>query len=446
MTARAHDDYPPIAASERWYARAVDLIPAGTQTLAKGRTQLVQGVLPRYLERGSGCRVWDVDGNEYVDLSMAIGPLSLGYAHPRVDAAIRAQLDSGITFSLPHPLEVQVAELVREVVPGAERVRFAKSGAEVTSAAVRLARAFTGRDVVLCCGYHGWHDWYIGTTDRHRGVPESTRERSFTFDYNDLGSLEAALDADVAAVILEPITFEEPRPGFLEGLRRACDRAGALLVFDEMWTGFRLALGGAQQRYGVRADLACFSKAVANGMPLSVLTGRGEVMDLLDEDVFFFSTFGGEALSLAAAQATIHELRERDVPGRLARAGAHLRGGLEAQLAGHSLRGARVAGPDCRTLLAFDPAAGDPLLQKSLVQQELCRRGVLWSGTHNLALAHTDGDLDLVLAAFDDALGCLGHALREGRLREAVRGVPLAPVFRRATGFHSRPRLAGAGR
>ena len=313
---RMNPQDPEITESDALYARALGLIPALTQTLAKGPGQWVRGVAPKYLARGVGSHVFDVDGNEFIDYQMGVGPLSLGYAYPRVDDAIRAQLGSGITFSLMHPLEVEVAELVEEVVPCAESVRFSKTGCDVTTAAVRLARAFTGREKVLCCGYHGWHDWYIGVTDRAAGIPQSVKDLTYTFPYNDLPALEEALDEETACVILEPTTFEAPREGFLEGLAAACRRAGALLIFDEMWTGFRLALGGAQEFFGVTPDLACFSKAVANGMPLSILAGRKDVMSLLEQDVFFFTTFGGEALSLAAAKATILEMQEKDVPAR----------------------------------------------------------------------------------------------------------------------------------
>ncbi|MFZ2225468.1 MAG: aminotransferase class III-fold pyridoxal phosphate-dependent enzyme, partial [Candidatus Deferrimicrobium sp.] len=288
---------PVIAGSDRLYARALGLIPCATQTLAKGPTQHVRGVAPKYLKRGAGSRVWDVDGNAYLDFTMAVGPLSLGYCHPEVDEAIREQLADGITFSLMHPLEVEVAERIRETVPGVEAVRFSKTGADVTSAAVRLARAWTGRRKVLCCGYHGWHDWYVAVTARHRGIPSQVRDLTFTFRYNDIASLRRAVDDDTACVILEPLVFEEPREGFLERVRDLCTRERIVLVFDEMWTGFRLAAGGAQAVYGVEADLVTFSKAVANGMPLSVLAGKRRIMDLLEEDVFFFTTFGGEALS-----------------------------------------------------------------------------------------------------------------------------------------------------
>ena len=337
---------PNIAESEALYARARGLIPAGTQTLAKGPTQFVDGVAPKYLARGKGCRVWDVDGNEYIDLSMGVGPLVLGYSYPRVDEAVREQLSHGLTFSLMHPLEVEVAELIRSLVPGADAVRFSKTGCDVTSAAVRLARAYTGRERVLCCGYHGWHDWYVGTTGRAAGVPSSTRALTEAFPYNDTTALFDRLDGSVACVILEPMIFEQPEHDFLRIVKRACEDAGALLIFDEMWTGFRFALGGAQEYFDVTADLACFSKAVANGMPLSVLTGRADVMRLLDEDVFFFTTFGGEALSLAAARATLLELQAERACGELARQGRRLKQGYEQLARQKGLLGTRVVGAD----------------------------------------------------------------------------------------------------
>ncbi len=420
---------PAIAASEALYARARGLIPAGTQTLAKGPTQYVNGVAPKYLVRGLGSHVWDADENEYIDLTMAVGPLSLGYAYPRVDDAVRAQLADGITFSLMHPLEVEVAELVHAMVPGAESVRFSKTGCDVTSAAVRLARAHTGRERVLCSGYHGWHDWYVGTTPRPAGVPAGTRALTQAFRYGDLEGLRAALDDSVACVILEPVLFEEPAHGFLHELSRACRAAGALLVFDEMWTGFRVALGGAQERYDVTADLACFSKAIANGMPFSVLTGRRDVMRRLDEDVFFFTTFGGEALSLAAAKATLLELREQQVPARLEAQGSRLARGYD-ELARKKGLATRAVGLPCRTLIEFDASAGDPLLQKSLVQQELIRHGVLFSGFHNLSFSHRDEDVTHVLGAYDRALDVLRDALADGTLETRIEGRPVQPVFR----------------
>jgi glutamate-1-semialdehyde 2,1-aminomutase len=338
---------------------------------------------------------------------------------------------------------------VRSVVPCAERVRFSKTGCDVTSAAVRLARAYTGRSRVVCCGYHGWHDWYIATTDRQRGVPPAVAELTHTVGYNDLASVEAALDDDTACLILEPTVFEAPRPGYLEELRRLCHARGALLIFDEMWTGFRCALGGAQERFGVTADLACFSKAIANGMPLSVLTGRGDVMRLADKDVFFFTTFGGEALSLAAARATLEILRRDQVPAQLERQGARLRDGYNQLCAELGLTDfTRCQGMGCRSLVVFEgkgPAQGqDPLVMKSFVQQELFRRGILWSGFHNMCQAHGDAEVAQLLAAYRQVLPLLGRKLAAGDLAAALLGEPVEPVFRKVAGFHTKPRPSGA--
>jgi glutamate-1-semialdehyde 2,1-aminomutase len=447
MTSRAVEledrgGYPDIARSDALYERALGLIPGCTQTLAKGPTQHVKGVAPKYLDRGRGSHVWDVDGNEYLDFSMAIGPLSLGYCYPAVDEAIKNQLAKGITFSLMHPLEVEVAELVREVVPCADMVRFSKTGCDVTSAAVRLARAYTGRSRVLCCGYHGWHDWYISVTDRSRGVPSEVADLTSTFEYNDLESLAAAFDEDVACVILEPVTFQPPKPGFLEALKTLCELHGAVLVFDEMWTGFRVALGGAQEHFGVTPDLACFSKAVANGMPISILAGRRDIMELCAEDVFFYTTFGGEALSLAAAKATIEELRRTRGPERLAAQGKKIKEGVNAILSRLGMDFVKCAGLDCRTIVTFDAAAANPLEQKSLVQQELIKRGILWNGFHNISLSHSDEDVARTLAAYEEVLPILKQAVGDGRVREALRGEPVAPVFRRTSNFNTKERKA----
>jgi glutamate-1-semialdehyde aminotransferase len=428
-------DYPSIAASDELYARALRLIPAATQTLAKGPGQYVRGVAPKFLQRGKGSHVWDVDGNEYIDLNMGIGPISLGYAYPAVDEAIRAQLEEGITFSQMHPLEVEVAEMIAGLVPGAEGIRYSKTGCDVTSAAVRLARAFTGRDGVVCCGYHGWHDWYIGTTDRYRGVPLDTRAMTRTFDYNDIDSAAEAISNETACVIVEPSLFELPRPGFFEELRRLCSLRGALLILDEMWTGFRVALGGAQERFGVQADLACFSKAIANGMPLSVLTGRREVMRLLDREVFFFTTFGGEALSLAAARATLQVMVAHGVPRRLEELGNTLRDGYNRVVASLGIDWSRCVGVGCRSMVVFEArgaaSGADPLEMKSLVQQELVKHGVLWSGFHNLCFSHTEEDARVVLDAYAQALTVLKDALAGAGVPEALRGAPVEPVFRR---------------
>ncbi|MGH9765064.1 MAG: aminotransferase class III-fold pyridoxal phosphate-dependent enzyme, partial [Blastocatellia bacterium] len=210
---KLNEDYPRITRSEEYYERSLGLIPCHTQTLAKGPGQYVRGVAPKYIERGRWAHVWDVDGNEYIDYTMGVGPVSLGYSYELVDIAILEQLRRGITFSLMSPLEVEVAELIRNAAPNAEMVRFSKTGCDVTSAAVRLARAYTNRDRVLCCGYHGWHDWYISVTSRNDGIPRGVQVLTSTFEYNDIDSVVSSIDENTACVILEPVVFEPPRDG-----------------------------------------------------------------------------------------------------------------------------------------------------------------------------------------------------------------------------------------
>jgi glutamate-1-semialdehyde 2,1-aminomutase len=435
-----NDNYPVTEVSDQLYERALPIMTPVTQTLAKGPGQYVNGVAPKYLKKGKGAHVWDVDGNEFLDYNMAIGPLSLGYCYPKVDEAIITQLKDGITFSMMHELEVVFAELIHQVIPNAESIRISKTGADVTSAAVRVARAFTGRKKVLCCGYHGWHDWYISVTSRNSGIPEEIKELSSTFEYNDLQSVKDGLDEDVACVILEPFVFEAPKNNFLQELKALCEANGTLLIFDEMWTGFRVAIGGAQEYFGVTPDLACYSKGFANGMPISLLTGRRDVMELFKEEVFFFTTFGGEALSLAAAVATIKEMINRNVPAYLAEKGKLLKDGYnvlaeELGIANYT----RCIGYDCRSMVTFDAAAGNPLEVKSFVQQELIKKGILWSGFHNMSFSHTDEDIAYTLHAYREVLGLLKEAIVGQDIAAKLRGAPVEPVFRKVSNFNTKP-------
>jgi glutamate-1-semialdehyde aminotransferase len=436
----SNKDYPDIKQSDKYYKIALDLIPCTTQTLAKGPQQNVKGVAPKYLQRGKGSHVWDVDGNEFIDYQMAIGPLSLGYAYDKVDKAIKDQLKDGITFSLMHPLEVEVAELIHKVVPNAESIRFSKTGADVTSAAVRLARAFTKRNKVLCCGYHGWHDWYISVTDRNKGIPESIQDMTYTFNYNDIQSVIDSIDEDTACVILEPYVFEEPKDNFLQKLRDVCTKNGTLLIFDEMWSGFRIAIGGAQEYFKVDADLACFSKAVANGMPISILTGRKDIMSLLEHDVFFFTTFGGEALSLAAVKATLNEMVEKNIPAQLAKQGNQLKVGYNKIAEEFGMPYTKCTGFDCRTIITFDASVGNPLEMKSLVQQEMIKRGILWGGFHNMSFSHSDSDIEYTLKTYKEVLLILKKAVEENKVKEYLRGEPVGPVFRKVSNFNIKPK------
>ena len=433
-------DYPVIKKSDELYSKALDLIPTTTQTLAKGPQQNIKGVAPKYLVKGKGSHVWDADGNEYLDFNMGIGPLSLGYAYDKVDEAIKKQLEDGITFSLMHPLEVEVAVLLNKIIPNAESIRYSKAGADVTSAAVRVARAYTKRQKILCCGYHGWHDWYISVTDRNAGIPQSIQDLTFTFNYNDIQSVIDSIDEDTAAVILEPFVFEAPKDNFLQKLREICTKNGTLLIFDEMWTGFRIALGGAQEYFGVKADLATFSKAVANGMPIAILAGKKEVMKVLEKDVFFFTTFGGEALSLAAAKATVQELKDKNVPAYLAKQGKKLKDGYNKIAEELEIPYTKCIGYECRSLMTFDASAGNPLEMKSLVQQEMIKRGILWGGFHNMSFSHSDEDVEYTLKTYREVLPILKKAVNEKNVRGYLKGEPVEPVFRKVSNFNTKPK------
>lgn len=424
---------PNIERSRELLRRAGKIIPGATQTFAKGPLNYVQGISPVFASRARGTRIWDVDGNEFLDLNMAIGPISLGYCDPEVDEAIRTQLEKGITFSLPHELELQVAEMIHEWIPGAESVRFSKTGADVTSAAIRLARAFTKRNKVLCCGYHGWHDWYISSTPRNAGIPGTTGELVQTFRYNDLETLSKLANSDTACVILEPVLFDEPKSGFLHEVRKLCTERGILLIFDEMWTGFRIANGGAQEFFDVKADLATFSKAIANGMPLSVLTGRADVLNLLEETVFFYTTFGGEALSLAAALKTMELIKKHDVCRYIADLGAVLKQEIDRMIVETRIEGVKCLGMPFRTMLSFE-SPNDPLISKSFVQQELLRRGVLWSGTHTLSYAHTAEDISYLVDCYWEIFRDLKDLSSSGKVAEALEGAPVQAPFRTTTG------------
>jgi len=440
-TLNLNQDYPNIAASLELFERAKEIMPPVTQTMAKGPGQYSLGAAPIYLKRGKGSRVWDVDGNEYLDWNAAIGPLSLGYCWPAVDQAILNQLADGITFSLMHELEYLVAERLHQIIPNAESIRISKSGADVCSAAVRIARAHTGRNKILCCGYHGWHDWYISITSRAKGIPNSIAELTNTFDYNNIESLKSSLDSTVAAVILEPFVFDPPAEGYLHEVARLCKENGTLLIFDEMWSGFRLALGGAQEYFGIKPDLAVYSKAVANGMPIAFLTGRRDVMEHFNSDVFFFTTFGGEALSLAATMATLDELERLNVPADLAAKGKTLMDGYNALCESLGMQHlTKCKGFPCRTTVVLEAAVGNALEVKAYFQQEMIRRGVLWQGNHNMMAAHSLEDIEYTLKAYAAVLPLIKEAVEKGDVSSRLRGKPLEAVFRKVDNFNMKPK------
>jgi len=301
--------------SEEFLERALKTIPLGSQTFSKSKTQFPFGISPYFAKKAKGSHIWDIDENEYIDFVNSLCAVTLGYSDPDVTKAVKEQLEDGVVLSLPHPLETLVAEEIVKMVPCAEKVRFAKNGSDATSGAIRIARAHTKKDHIACCGYHGWHDWYIGSTTRNLGVPKTTQELTHVFLYNDIDSLDKIFREykdRVAAVIMEPMNVQEPKDGFLQKVKELTAKNNAVLIFDETITGFRFSNGGAGELFNVKPDLATFGKGLANGYPVSAVAGRSDIMNLMEE-VFFSFTFGGEALSLAAALATLKKLQREPV-------------------------------------------------------------------------------------------------------------------------------------
>ena len=428
------ENSPSFERSGKLQARALKTIPLASQTFSKSAMNLVEGATPLFLERGDGCRVRDVDGNQYIDYVLGLWPIVLGYRDPDVDRAIRDQLDKGITFSLATELEAELAERLTRLIPCAEMVRFGKNGSDATTGAIRLARAHTGRDRVIVCGYHGWHDWYIGTTTRDLGVPRAVQELSTSVSYNDADAVERLFRDDpdgIAALILEPAGVAEPAPGYLERLRELTARHGALLIFDEIITGFHLDLGGAQRYYGVTPDLASFGKAMGNGMPISAVVGSAEVMRGM-EDIFFSGTFGGEALSLAAAIATVDKMVAIDGVTRKHSAAERLAAGVRARLAHHGLdKRYNVAGPAWwPRITVADAHPADPAVATSLLRQELTAAGILMGAAFNTCIAHDDDAVIAeTLAGWDRACDAVAAAFNDPDPARHLRGKPIRPIF-----------------
>ena len=419
--------------SQRLIERAERVIPIGSQTFSKSKLQFPPGAAPLFLTHGDGGRVYDVDGNEYVDLVSALLPNVLGYRDPDVDLGIRRQLARGISFSLPTTLEMELAERLVKHIPCAEMVRFGKNGTDATSAAVRLARAATKRDRLVLLGYHGWQDWYIGATTRNLGVPAAVSALSHLAPYGDLEAIEALFlkhPGEFAAVILEPMNTTEPPAGYLQGLKDLANRHAALLIFDEIITGFRWSIGGAQARYGVTPDLACFGKAMGNGMPISAVVGRAEIMCLM-ENIFFSGTFGGETLSLVAAIATIDKIEREKVTDRLWAVGAELMAQVRARIAAVNLGNViGLVGAAPWAILTYkDHVSASKEAIKTLLLREMIAAGVLINASHNVCYAHSQTDIAHVLKAYDHALGVLHEALDRGDVEQRLGNQVIRPVF-----------------
>jgi len=420
--------------SAKLLTQAEKLIPLGSQTFSKSKLQFPVGHAPLFLTHGEGSNVWDVDGNKYIDLINGLLPVVLGYNDPDINYAIKSQIDNGISFSLATKLEYDLAQRLVDIIPCAEKVRFGKNGSDVTSAAIRLARAYTGRDRVIVCGYHGWHDWYIGSTTRKKGVPKAVQDLTHTVAYNDLESVEKLLQNyknEFAAMIMEPINFAPPQGNYLKDLQNLLKKSGVVLIFDEIVSGFRMALGGGQEYLGITPDLATFGKAMGNGMPISAVTGRADIMNEMEE-IFFSGTFGGETLSLAAAIALIDKLKSHNVIKTIWSTGNKVKQEIQKLIDQNKLAEYVVLkghAPLSLVELKGNNNIEVPML-RTLFIKEMVANGILINSTNNISFAHNKLDILKITEAYSTTFKKMAKVICQGNISEELNGVIIQPVFK----------------
>jgi len=421
------------------YQKAKSLIPGGTQLLSKRPELYAPDQWPAYYREARGCEVVDLDGRRYLDMaSMGIGACLLGFNDPEVTAAVIERVQAGSMSTLNAPEEVELAELLLKLHPWAERVRYGRSGGEAMAIAVRIARSRTDRSAIAFCGYHGWHDWYLaanraagGEVDQlkdyavaglsPRGVPVALAGTATGFAYNRFDELAEIFRKNgnrIAAVVMEPTRTVHPEPGFLERVRAICDEHQALLIFDEITAGWRLALGGAHLLYGVPPDIAVFAKTIANGHPMAAIIGRRDAMEAAQAS-FISSTYWTEAVGPAAALATIRKFERVDVRTHVARIGGRLRQGL-AEIAKRHEVPLVISGHPALTYFSF--AHPEALALQTLLTVRMLERGFLCGGGFYPALTHTDEHVDRYLEAAQDAFAELGEALRSGDVEQRIGG------------------------
>ena len=429
-------------ASRVHQAHAHRMIPGGAHTYAKGDDQMPEW-MPVVIDRGEGAHVWDLDGNRYIEYGQGLRAVTLGHAEPRVTAAASGWLARGANFSRPARIEAEAAEAFLDRIEGADMVKFCKDGSTATTAAVKLARAATGRDLVAMCGDHPFlsqDDWFIGTTPMDAGIPEAVKGLTRSFPYGDVGVLRELLDShrgEVACVILEPVRGPEDPSEYLRAVAEVCREHGAVFVLDEMITGFRWSDRGAQGLYGVTPDLSTFGKAIGNGHSVSALAGRRDLMErgglATDERrVFLLSaTHGAETHGLAAAVETMRIAAEEDVAGQLMAQGARLRLGVEEAVRAAGVEGfVGTAGRDCNLVFYTNGPDGVPSQSyRTLLLQELTRRGVL-APSFVITTAHTDEVVEDTIDRLGEALGVYAEALDAGTVEGFLVGRPVQPVFR----------------
>lgn len=419
------------------------LIAGGAHTYSKGADQFPSSA-PHLIARGEGCYCYDVDGNRYIDWGMGLGSVILGHCYPRTTDAVSKQLKLGVNFSRPSPVEVELAELLVDVIPSAEMCKFAKNGSNVTTAAVKLARAHTQRDYIALCADHpffSFDDWFIGTTPCKAGIPQATRDLSLTFNYNDIESLKGLFrkyPGKIACVILEPATGVPPDAGFLEAVKDVTHENGGVLIFDEMITGFRMHLSGAQGYFNVTPDISTFGKGMGNGFSVAAVVGKREIMELGGiehgkEKVFLLSTtHGAETHSLAAAIANIREIQEKDVVGHLWSIGRLLQDGIGDLIRKKGLDDYfAIGGYPCRPGLSYrESPEGSSMDLYTLFLQEMFKQGILML-TFMLSYSHSAKEVDKTLEAVDKTFDVCRDAIKSGVIRDAIEGHVIKPVFRK---------------
>ena len=422
-----------IEKSRSLWSKSKRLILNGTATLSKVPDYIVPD-FPIFIEKARGAYFWDIDGNKYIDYPLALGPVILGYADNEVDAAVREQMGKGFLYSLPGCREIELAELLCEVIPSAEKVKLLKTGSEAMSAAVRIARAYTGRNVVAVCGYHGWHDWTAVRTTRNAGIPSQFRELICEFKYNDIDSLEVIFERNpgkVAAVIMEPVGMYAPADDFLSNIAELSRKNGSLLVFDEAITGFRLSLGGAQEYFSVIPDLSVFGKAMANGYSLAAVVGKRDVMDTVEDQVFISSTYGGDLLAITAAIKTIEAIKERQVNAHILNLGQKLKEGLQAIIDDNGINACCEGMPHKTFLIFQDSGDVSGKMIETLFRQECLSKGVFLGYGHFICLAHTEEGIKTTLEIASDVLSFIRQALDKGNLATYLKGPVATDVFKR---------------
>ena len=424
----------------RLYEEAIELMPGASQTMSKRPTAFAMGAMPIYLQRGEGCYVWDIDGNRYIDYIGALGPITLGYCYPAVDEAVRRQLDNGMIFSMMSPVEVEAAKAIVDMVPCAEMVRFLKTGAESTAAAARIARAYTGKELIVSSGYHGWLDTWTAERDAPaaHGVPKAYKDSITAFAFGDMTSdksLEAVLEKHkgaVAAIVMEAASYSTMDTGdYLKWARGLADKHETLLVLDEIVTGFRVALGGAQEYFDVIPDIACFAKGISNGMPVAAVAGKREIMKST-ADLLISSTYGGDAVSLAAVVASLSEYRKTDFMSHIWEQGRGLIDGMNA-IARETGLALEFRGWPVMSSFAFGYEAAENNDLMTLLLQEMAKRGILLrrGGLIFIAYSHKAEHIDQTLATCREVFPLLLDAHNTGRTKELLVTQDVAAGIRR---------------